>query len=442
MIRLAKMATPAKRIFSIIIIVLLAISLVSGAKKWKTTYYTVLENSRALMRCEFPKDNPSQVLWVKGKMGVMSLDGEDFHSIAEMLDPQLKNNFRLEFHGKFSELVIDKTIMDDPEIQHPGSYKCIVDLISENKYELSVVKDDLRCEVNHPSDLDEPMFVGTKMQIQCSVTKDRVPRGALEFTLLVDGDKVDTKFILGEDMWRAETNVAKITFDLDLVKEYQNKSIAVRLEINQFEEQRNADEMPRVQVVDRLRLTYGLSVDCPETQYYICESVFSVLEGNSTLTEANRDESQTLLLPTLIEANQDESQTLPLPYCDVKVAAELSLPYRVNWLSKELTEVSLNEAQNEGFSSIALNQIQNEGIVAGNGTSSDDDGPTTLSDLGEDFIDESTEKLGPQTYRVFLAKKSADEFVRQSQNHLRFRSIANMLCKRINVIYGILKQKN
>ena len=61
----------------------------------KKTYLTVKHGSPATLMCVFDNPNPNQVLWVRGKLGLMSLDGEDFFTMATQLDPKLHSNYRL-----------------------------------------------------------------------------------------------------------------------------------------------------------------------------------------------------------------------------------------------------------------------------------------------------------------------------------------------------------
>ena len=59
------------------------------------TYLTVKHGSPATLTCVFEKPNPGQVLWVRGKLGLMSLDGEDFFTMATQLDPKLVSTYRI-----------------------------------------------------------------------------------------------------------------------------------------------------------------------------------------------------------------------------------------------------------------------------------------------------------------------------------------------------------
>jgi len=367
------MAPACKRIFPVLILALMAAScLCAYVRKRNTKYYTVLDNSPAVLRCDFPKkvEYPQQVMWVKGKISIMSLDGEDFHTMAERLDPKMAQNYRLEAGEDYTSLIIPKAYIANPDVDHPGLYKCVVDNFYEQRYELSVVKNDLRCIVKNSDQIREPALVGTKLLIHCSVTKDRVPKGSLNFTLLLDGVNSASRFVSGKNLYDEVTNVAKVNFTLDLTKALHGKRVEVRLEINEFDQGRNEEEMPKVGVVEKLRLTHGFSVDCPKNQLYIVDSVARAdahIAGQVHKVMANYDEA---------------SQALPIPYCDVASEAHLSFPYRVDWVSRDNdTEVAVS------------------------------------------FIDENTGKIA-EKYRVYLEKKHADAFAAKSQSRLRL-SIAD-----------------
>jgi len=279
------------------------------------TYLTVKHGSPATLMCEFSKPNPQQVLWVRGKLGLMSLDGEDFFTIARTLDPKLDRNYRLESVEVVndtkvigSKLIIDTTDIDNED--HANPYKCVVDIINEKKYLLAIVKDDLKCSF---ANNDGPFRVGDTVDVECSVTKDRSGAGKLDFFLLVGHETIDTQVVHGTAMWKDGTNIARPRFSFVLREKFHGKEVRVELNIT------NGDNLEAV-VDGSLSLSYGLNLNCSSSQHFVKTSM-NATKFDGIPYQAIKDEDE----------SDDNQSELPLPHCFVEAAAPLESERSVIW---------------------------------------------------------------------------------------------------------------
>jgi len=223
-------------------------------------HVTVKHGAPVALKCEFHRPNPAQVLWVRGRLGLMSLDGEEFFSIAKTLDPKLDREYRLECTKSWesptassysddddddddddtysaSTLIIDSADVDNWD--HANPYRCVVDIFHELRFELAIVKDDLKCwragSVEPfvwmlASDLPwENVAVGDKFEIECSVTKDTSGFGKIDFVLLVGGQPIVFHTVDGASMQRNITNVAKTTFSVTVDRSFEGKNVSVAI---------------------------------------------------------------------------------------------------------------------------------------------------------------------------------------------------------------------
>ena len=297
-------ASPIIRLTATALLAAVCLSPATAAPKRATTYYTVLEGSKVVLECPFKKENPGQVLWVKGKMGVMSLDGEDFYSMAQMLDPKLGLTYSLESDDSSSSLVINEAVMNDQDLQHAGLYKCIIDLYDETKFELAVLKRDFRCRFVGPLiglSPDDPIRVGTDVQIECSVTKDKSPTGKVDFSLFIGEEEVDSTTVMGDDLWKEGSNVAKVRYNVTMKESHLDRAMVAKVKIDL-----KGDDLTTT-ISDQLRLTYDIRVDCPHSQFFILGA----------------DED---------DYDDEENHPSLLPHCLVRTAAPLQSRRRVDWV--------------------------------------------------------------------------------------------------------------
>jgi len=249
-------------------------------------YLTVLEGSKVVLKCDYEGGNPNQVLWVKRKLGVMSLDGSDFFTIARTLDPNLPNAYQLESDGTSSSLIMEDAAMGDLEREHPGLYKCVIDLFREIKFHVSIVKNDLACRwVDIARGKDEDTFLmGSFHYIECTITKDRQPNGLLQFSLIVGDEVVETVHVYGEDLWKQNTNVATPRFKLSPIEAYHGQSVQIALKLNTFGSG-VGETLLKVTVAERLRLSYDIRIHCVPSQIYVKSAVKDVSPGLVSVPE-------------------------------------------------------------------------------------------------------------------------------------------------------------
>ena len=279
--------------------------------------YTVLEGSKVVLRCDYEGADPNQLLWVRGKLGTMSLDGSDFFTIARTLDPDLHRAYKIESDGRSSSLIMEDAAISDPQRQHPGLYKCVIDLYREVKYHVSIVKNDLTCRLVGDAEgtTDANTYaVGSLMEIECTITKDREPSGRLEFSLSVGKEVVQTVFFYGETLWKKQTDVATIRFQLSLKETYHGQSVQVALALNTFNPEVGKSQLKLV-VAERLQLSYNIRLQCFLFHFHLESDTVDVSSGK---------------VAVLVDA---DIQCLPnpRPYCLIFSAAPFESERTVSW---------------------------------------------------------------------------------------------------------------
>lgn len=196
-------------------------------------YYTVMNGSRVVLKCDYDGDHPNQVLWVQGKSGVVPWDHADFFTIARTSDPDLRGGYHVESNDHSSSLIMEEATVDGSNSGRPGCYKCVVDLSKESHFHVSVVENDLFCWLVGAAGRDT-FPVGTFLDIECGITRDREPFGKLEFSLSVGNETVQTIDVYGVTFEIANDTIATVHFKLWLKESYHGQNVHVALKLNNF----------------------------------------------------------------------------------------------------------------------------------------------------------------------------------------------------------------
>ena len=320
-------------------------------------YYAVLEGSKVILKCDYQGADPNQVLWVRGKLGVMSLDGNDFFTIARTLDPDLHRAYKIESDGRSSSLIMEDAALSDLQRQHPGLYKCVIDLYREIKYHVTIVKNDFSCRrvgVTEGTTEENTLHVGAFLDIECTITKDREPSGRLKFSLSVGDQVVQTNHVDGETLWKKHTTLATVRFKLPLKESYHGQSVHVAITLNTFTPEVGETQL-KFDVAERLRLSYHIRVQCPPSQLYLKNDVVTESPG----------------IVTVPEDGDVQRSPYPRPHCLIFSTSPFESKRNVTWQLKglESADTSLRVVLS-GDDVVASDDFTNETVYRGNITKS------------------------------------------------------------------------
>ena len=213
---LRPLIAPTALLATLIFAILVAENKGENGETRQTMYITVRENTPVAMKCRFPVEDPNQISWQK--------DGST---------PSLGSNVRIKYYEGLSTLIIEKADLGE----HSGSCKCVFnDSLHEEKFELSVVKNDLGCTVAKSGKVltsGTPLYVDEVLQIECFITANFSLAGYIELTLLVDEKPVATQRVSSDYHFLARPNFFG-RLALPLTKELNGASVVAVVEVDQF----------------------------------------------------------------------------------------------------------------------------------------------------------------------------------------------------------------